>query len=215
MDKIIKNKPFIYSVAFLSLTVPAPGRFVYGLVLVVELILLELAGLLTDALVSKLKFEEIRTYFVMFMMISLTMLFRNILAITYSEIALTLGFLIYFPTVSVFILQTIFSKNELPLPKKISFYLIKTLKLSLLILIFFLFRDIAGFGTFTFFGQNHTIFEIVLLNPKKIGIFMFFASIPGCIILVGVLIYLYIYARNKILLHVGNIVNNTNEENNK
>ena len=97
---MIRNKTFLYSVTFLAMTIPAQGRFVYGIILVLELLLLELAGTLLKALTTKLKFTEIASYFVMMMLIALTILFRQILAIMYSEIVLTIGLIIYFPTVS-------------------------------------------------------------------------------------------------------------------
>lgn len=197
-----RNKPFVYSVAFLSLTIPSQGRFVYGFVLVLEMLLLEIIGTLVNSVVTKLKFEEIRSYFVMSVMICVTIFYRQFLAIVYPEIVLTLGYILYFPTVSSFILYYMFSGMDKPLSKRLSENLKNTLKFSLAILLFFLFRDIAGFGTFTFFGRNHRICEIVILNPDQIGIFMFFASIPGAIILVGTMIYLYIQFKNRVIYHV-------------
>ena len=41
---------------------------------------------------------------------------------------------------------------------------------------------------------------MILLNPEKTGIFMFFASIPGALILVGVLIYIFIFVKNKMMI---------------
>ena len=197
-----RNKPFVYSMAFLSLTVPAPGRFVFGIVLVLELILIEIFGVLSNALATKLKFGDIRTYFVMFIMISLTILYRQLIAITYSEIVLSLGFILYFPIASAYILYNMFSDIDKPMGQRLKSNLIKTLKFSIAVLFFFLFRDIAGFGTFTFFGKGHRIFEKVIFNPDKIGLFTFFASIPGALILMGVMIYLFIFFKNRVIYHV-------------
>lgn len=197
-----RNKPFVYSMAFLSLTVPAPGRFVFGIVLVLELILIEIFGVLSNALATKLKFGDIRTYFVMFIMISLTILYRQLIAITYPEIVLSLGFILYFPIASAYILYNMFSDIDKPMGQRLKSNLIKTLKFSIAVLFFFLFRDIAGFGTFTFFGKGHRIFEKVIFNPDKIGLFTFFASIPGALILMGVMIYLFIFFKNRVIYHV-------------
>ncbi len=188
--------------AFLSLTVPAPGRFVFGIVLVLELILIEIFGVLSNALATKLKFGDIRTYFVMFIMISLTILYRQLIAITYPEIVLSLGFILYFPIASAYILYNMFSDIDKPMGQRLKSNLIKTLKFSIAVLFFFLFRDIAGFGTFTFFGKGHRIFEKVIFNPDKIGLFTFFASIPGALILMGVMIYLFIFFKNRVIYHV-------------
>ena len=193
-----QKKSLMYIASFLMLTIPATGRFVYGLTLVIELFFLELLGILINSLVSKLKYNEIRTYFVMFFMIAITILYRQILVLTYTEIALTLGFVLYIPPVSVYLTHTLFTDNEEPLAVRLKANLLITVVFSLIILGFFLFRDVAGYGTFTFFGRNHRIFEKVLFNPDKIGIFTFFASIPGALILTSLIIYLIMFLRNKV-----------------
>ena len=192
-----QKKSFMYIASFLALTIAPTGRFVFGLTLVLELFLLEVLGILINSLVTKLKFEEIRTYFVMFFMIAITLLFRQILVLTYTEVALILGFYLYFPTVSVFLTHTLFSDQEEPLAVRLKTNLLSTLVFSIIILSFYLFRDIAGYGTFTFFGKNHRIFEKVLFNPNNVGIFTFFATIPGALVLTGIIIYLFLYIRNK------------------
>lgn len=193
-----QKKSFMYIASFLALTIPCTGRFVFGCTLVIELFILEILGILLNSLVTKLKFNEIRTYFVMFFMIAITILYRQILVLTYTEIALSFGFLIYLPTVSVFLTHTLFTDFEEPLADRIKANLLSTLMFSISILIFFLFRDIAGYGTFTFFGRNHRIFEKVLFNPNKIGLFTFFASIPGALVLTGLVIYFVLILKNKI-----------------
>lgn len=192
-----QNKSFMYIASFLAITIPAPGRFVFGLTIILELFLLEIMGILINSLVTKLKFEEIRTYFVMFFMIAITILFRQILIFTYTEIALTLGFILYLPPVSVFLTHTIFSDLEEPLANKMKSNLLSTLVFSFFILVFFLFRDISGYGTFTFFGENHRIIEKIIFNPEKVGIFAFFATIPGALVLTGLTIYIFLFLRNK------------------
>ncbi len=193
-----QKKSFMYIASFLALTIPCTGRFVFGCTLMIELFILEILGILLNSLVTKLKFNEIRTYFVMFFMIAITILYRQILVLTYTELALSFGFLIYLPTVSVFLTHTLFTDFEEPLADRIKANLLSTLMFSISILIFFLFRDIAGYGTFTFFGRNHRIFEKVLFNPNKIGLFTFFASIPGALVLTGLVIYFVLILKNKV-----------------
>ena len=193
-----QKKSFMYIASFLALTIPCTGRFVFGCTLMIELFILEILGILLNSLVTKLKFNEIRTYFVMFFMIAITILYRQILVLTYTEIALSFGFLIYLPTVSVFLTHTLFTDFEELLADRIKANLLSTLMFSISILIFFLFRDIAGYGTFTFFGRNHRIFEKILFNPNKIGLFTFFASIPGALVLTGLVIYFVLILKNKV-----------------
>ena len=192
-----QKKSFMYIASFLALTIAPTGRFVFGLTLIIELVLLEILGILINSLVTKLKFEQIRTYFVMFFMIAITVLYRQILVLTYTEIALILGFYLYFPPVSVFLTHTLFTENEETLEVRLKNNLLQTLVFSVIILLFYLFRDIAGYGTFTFFGKNHRIFEKVLFNPNKVGIFTFFATIPGALVLTGLIMYLFLFIKNK------------------
>lgn len=192
-----QKKSFMYIASFLALTIAPTGRFVFGLTLIIELVLLEILGILINSLVTKLKFEQIRTYFVMFFMIAITVLYRQILVLTYTEIALILGFYLYFPPVSVFLTHTLFTENEETLEVRLKNNLLQTLVFSVIILLFYLFRDIAGYGTFTFFDKNHRIFEKVLFNPNKVGIFTFFATIPGALVLTGLIIYLFLFLKNK------------------
>ena len=188
---------FMYIASFLTLTIPVTGRFVYGMTLVLELFLLEITGILINSLVSKLKLNEIRTYFVMYFMIAITILYRQILVMTNTEIALTLGYILYFPSVSVFLTHTLFTDYNEALPVRLKHNLLSTLFFSSMILVFFFFRDIAGYGTFTFFGPNHRIYEKVLFNPARIGVFTFFATIPGALVLTSLFIYLSLFLRNK------------------
>ena len=192
-----QKKSFMYIASFLALTIAPTGRFVFGAVLIIELLLLEVLGILLNSLVSKLKLEQIRTYFVMFFMIAITLLYRQILVLTYTEIALILGFTLYFPPVCVFLTHTLFTNNEEPLEIRLKDGILTTLVFSVVILIFYLFRDVAGYGTFTFFGKNHRIYEKILFNPDNVGIFTFFATIPGALVLTGIIIYLFLFVRNK------------------
>ena len=155
-------------------------------------------GILINSLVTRIKLNEIRTYFVTFFIIAITIIYRQILVLTYTEIALTLGFLIYFPSVSVFLIHTLFTDYDEPIDVRLKTNLLTTLVFSLSILIFYLFRDIAGYGTFTFFGKNHRIYEKVIFSPDKIGIFTFFASIPGALVLTSLCIYLFLFLKNKL-----------------
>lgn len=193
-----QRKSFMYIASFLTLTIPATGRFVFGFTLVLEFILLEIIGILLNSLVSKLKFSQIRTYFIMMILVSATVLYRQILVLTYTEIALTLGFVLYFPTVSVFLTHTLFNDFEVPLAQRFKFNMLRTLIFSFIILMFFLFRDIAGYGTFTFYGANHRIFEKVLFKSESVGIFTYFASVSGALVLTGLIIYFFLFLRNKL-----------------
>ncbi len=193
-----KNIFYILITAYLALLIQTPGRFVYGLTIMIELFLLVLVGTLSISLIKKIKLEEIASLILMTILIAFTILFRQILAITYSEIALTLGYILYFPTLSIFLLNNLFIiKSE-----SLKVRLISNVKSSMIFivlgLLFFLFRDIAGYGTFTFFGKNHNLYEKVLFITDEIGIFSFVASIPGALIMSGLLLLMISFISKKI-----------------
>lgn len=193
-----KNTLYIFFTAYLALLIQTPGRFVYGTTLMIELILLVTIGTLINSLIKKIQMEEIASLILLTTLIAFTILFRQILVILYSEIALTLGYILYFPTVSIFFLNNIFTGKDFTLPVRLVRNLKSTLIFSIVGLMFFLFRDITGFGTFTFFGKNHNIYEKLILNSDKIGIFSFVASIPGALTLSGLLLFILVLVNQKV-----------------
>jgi len=194
----MKRRSVYFLIAtILAMLVPSPGRFVFGVTLVIEMNLLMLVAVLTVSLVKKINLKEINTITVLIMIISVTILFRQIMIILQPEVMLTLGYLIYLMPVSVFLMGYVFNNMEAPLAERLKFSMFHIMTFSVFALLFFLLRDIAGYGTFTFYGANHQIYEKVLISPEKIGIFSIFASIPGALILSSVLLFIHIFVRNK------------------
>jgi len=191
---------YLLIATILAILVPSPGRFVYGVTLVLELNILMLIGTLTISLVKQLKLQELNSVIVLIIIISSTILFRQIMIMFQPEIMLTLGFIIYLMPVSFFILGYVFSNTESPLAERLKFNMLHIITFSVYALLFFLLRDLAGYGTFTFFGKNHQIYEKVLIPENKIGFFSVFASIPGAMILSSILLFIHIYVRNMIAI---------------
>lgn len=181
----------------LTMIIPMPGRFVYGVVLALEFNFLVLFGSLINSFINKLKLNELNSFLYIFFFIAITVLFRQILKITQPEIALTLGILIFFPSVSIFLLGYIFTNSEKKLSEKIKIDMKDSLFYTLYLLIFYLFRDIVGFGTFTFFGANHQIYQKVLFDSSKLSFTSIFASLPGALVATAIIMYIYFFLKNK------------------
>lgn len=196
MENTQKNF-FIYIAAFLAILIPLPGRFVYGFTIAVEMIFLVLFGTLINHLVNRLKIETLRTVTVLYSFIALTVLYRQIIAIICPEVALVLSFSFYLPTISLFLVGTIFKNERNSLKTELKTNMRDVLTISAAGLIFSLFRDISGYGSFTFFGLNHQVHEYLLVSSIKIGIFGFFASIPGALFLAGILFFIQIFIHGK------------------
>lgn len=189
---------YVFLATTLAILVPSPGRFIYGIVLVLELNLLMLVGTASVSLIKKIKMEEMMTVCVIMLLLATTILFRQIFIIFQPEIILTLGFIIFLIPVSLFMMGYIFSDSEKKLPERLRRNMIHSLTYSVFALLYFLLRDLVGFGTFTFFGKNHQIFEKVIIDSDKLGVGSILASIPGSLILSAILLYVYIFVRNKI-----------------
>ncbi|MBO4533263.1 MAG: hypothetical protein J5726_06145 [Treponema sp.] len=195
-----RRSVYLLIATILAILVPSPGRFVYGVTLVLELNILMLIGTLSVSLVKKMKLEEINTLIVLILIISSTILCRQIMIVFQPEIMLTLGFIVYLMPVSFFVIGYVFSNNEMQLKERLRINMVHILTFSVYALLFFLLRDIFGYGTFTFFGKNHQIFEKVIIPDNRLGFFSIFASIPGAMVLSSVLLFIHIYVRNKIAI---------------
>ena len=192
-----RRSVYVLIATILAILVPSPGRFVYGVTLVLELNFLMLTGTLAHSLIRKIKLEEMNTLIIMIVIISTAILFRQIMIMIQPEVMLTLGFLIYLMPVSVFLFGYLFSNNDQPLAVRLKLNMFHVLTYSVYAILFFLLRDIAGYGTFTFYGPNHQIFEKVIISPEKTGFFSLFASIPGALILSSILLFIHIFIRNR------------------
>jgi hypothetical protein len=181
----------------LTMIIPMPGRFVYGVVLALEFNILLFVGILINSLIKKMKLDELNSFIYIFLFIAITVLFRQILKITQPEIALTLGILSFFPSVSIFLLGYIFTNSEKKLSEKIKIDMKDSLFYTLYLLIFNLFRDVVGYGTFTFFGSNHQIYQKVLFDSSKLSFTSIVASLPGALAATAIIMYVYFFLKNK------------------
>lgn len=193
-----KNNMFFYLTAYLALLIPAPGRFVYGFTLMTEVFLLSIIGELSVLLIEKIKFDQLKSTLFILILVAFSILFRQILIIINSQVALTLGFVVFFPPVSLFILNILFTLKTERFLVQFRHRIVKMLIFTLGGMMIFLIRDILGYGTFTFFGKNHFIYEKVLFDSNKIGVFSLLASIPGVLVILGIIYFLFIQFSKKI-----------------
>lgn len=193
-----KNNMFFYLTAYLALLIPAPGRFVYGFTLMTEVFLLSIIGELSVLLIEKIKFDQLKSTLFILILVAFSILFRQILIIINSQVALTLGLVVFFPPVSLFILNILFTLKTEKFLVQFRHRIVKMLIFTLGGMMIFLIRDILGYGTFTFFGKNHFIYEKVLFDSNKIGVFSLLASIPGVLVILGIIYFLFIQFSKKI-----------------
>ena len=195
---------YVFVSATLAMIVPSPGRFVYGLVLILLLNFLMLIGTIANSIVKKFKLQELQSTVIFTFLICGTILFRQLFIMLNPEVVLTLGFVMFLIPVSFFVIGYLFNNYEEPFNKRIKFSFTHSLTFSFYALLIFLIRDIFGYGTITYFGSGLQIVEKILLPEDSLSILSFFASIPGVLILSSVILFFHIISRNKL-----NIIRNT------
>lgn len=188
---------YLYIAAYLTLLIPTPGRFVYGFTLMLEMLLLMLAGTGVNILIDRLKLKDLKTVMILFTVLAVTLIFRQIYVVLYPEIMLTLGFIIYLVPVSVFLLGYLFQESEEKPLKLLQYNMVRAFNFALCGLFFCLIRDIAGYGTFTFYGKKHQIMEKVIFSGDKLGLFSFLSTIPGALVLCSVIIFFHLSIKTK------------------
>lgn len=194
----MKSKAFfLYLAAFLVLLIPSPGRFVYGFTLMIELFFLTTLGTLVLILIKKLKLVELKTVLLLFSLIVITVIFRQIFILLYPEVVLNLGFIIYLPAISTFLICFLSERQDFETKQLIIENIIRAVIFFVFGTLFFLFRDVVGYGTITFFGKHHQIVEKVIFNSEQIGIFSFLASVPGALLLSALITFLHLTVRKK------------------
>lgn len=171
--------PFvIMSLAF----VPAPARFACAFVLVLELCLLVAAGTALKHLEVWSFLADYKTLLILTAVVAIVTLYSVIIGVWSPETQLQLGFMFYLQAASSFVISTIFGEDEaekeVETDRWRSFK--KTASFSVVILVLFAFREIAGFGTITYptFGG---VKEKVILKSAVRGMTLF-ATIPGALL---------------------------------
>ena len=183
-----KYSSYLYLLSFLSILIPTPGRFVYGFTICLELFLLTVFGTLFNSLTAKLNLKEIKTFLLMMFLISFTILYRQIFVIFQTEVALIMSILFYIPPLSLFMIHILSKNEELPLLSRLKSNVLHILVFCLIGLLFFFLRDVLLFGTFTFYGKKHLVYEKILFDQKIFGFFTFLASIPGILMLFALIL---------------------------
>ena len=192
-----KYSSYLYLLSFLSILIPTPGRFVYGFTICLELVLLTIFGTLFNSLTSKLGLKEVKTFLLMMFLISFTIIFRQFFVIFQTEVALVMSILFYIPPLSLFMIHILSKNEDLPLASRLKSNTIHIFIFCFIGLLFFLVRDVFLFGTFTFYGQNHLVYEKILFQHETAGFFAFLASIPGVLMLFALILVFIKFLKRK------------------
>lgn len=191
-----QNTLSVYLMASLSMLVPFPGRFAYGIVLVIVMYASMIFMTLFQNLVYKISLESLLSVLTAVFLISESIFFKQILIMYSPVMALTVGFVIYIPAVASFFVMRLYRPNA----PSITADLIQNIRycggFSLFALCISLFRDIFGYGTISFPSRTGLV-QLVLFSSssaEKISVGTFWASTPGAVLLCGLVLYFISYA---------------------
>lgn len=194
-----KKVAFLYVGACLSMFVPAPPRFAYGIVLVLIANMVLLITIPIKVAIDYFKIYRYRTVLLLLVAVTLTIFCYQILTLFSPIMALSVGFVVYLIPLSSYTMGFIFLEKT----NSISEAYKKSLKsngiLSVFGLVFFLLREFLAFGSISFPGMNGIIvFNLPFDFLVTFG--FFWKSIPGALILLaGFLVILsLVYRRTEI-----------------
>ena len=191
-----KNASFLFTASCLSLFVPVPPRFAYGLVLVLCANVIVFSVILLHAFIDYLGLTKGKTLFSLIGTMGITVLLYALLTLWSPLTAFTLGFIIYLIPVSSVISDTVFT----PQPSLLRDEIRKGAKLSLLIsllgLSFFALRELFSYGSLSLPARTGLRILWIFGNFRSSPVF-FWSAIPGALILLALLltVLMFVYHR--------------------
>lgn len=191
----VSKKLYYFIAANLAFLIPVPGRFAYAVIMMILFnIQIALTTLLFHA-VHHLDLAHVRNVILSLTIIALGIFYKQMIVLVYPTAALTLGFCIFLPSLVSVIIEFFFLDYKRGLKAHIALNMRKSFVMTVFALLYFLFRDVIGYGTLTLPGWKKMV---VLHLPLTEGPGVFFATIPGSIVLMSVLLSAYLFAARKI-----------------
>lgn len=187
-----KNNLIFYISAFLSVVIPVPARFGWGITMLFIMNIVMLLGTTAKFLIRKLDIQELEPVCLLIFLYAVTIFCKQML-ILYSPIAaLTLSFTMYLIPISPFILGYILTDKEMN-PKVLY---AKNMSASGIFtgyaLFFYLIRELLAFGSISF-PVRKGIHVIKIIKGIQPDFTFFFATIPGAFVILAILTAIFAF----------------------
>ncbi len=189
-----QNVLSVYLMASLAMLVPFPGRFAYGIILVIVMYASMIFMTLFQNLIYRLSLESLLSALTAVFLISESIFFKQLLIMYSPVMALTVGFVIYIPAVSSFFVMRLYRPNVPSIIADLSQNIQYCSGFSVFALCIFLFRDVFGYGTISFPSTNGIAQIVLSSSADKVHVGTFWASTPGAVLLCGLVLYFISYA---------------------
>lgn len=182
-----RNTVFMYIAVSLVMLVPVPGRLYYGIPVIIVLNLLMVLATLFSKLMDFLRLHPLKPACILLLLVGATIFARQLLILYSPVTALTMGFILYMPAVAVLMLGRFFDNRGMLLKAALTGNMRESGFFSIYAFVFFLLRDIVGYGTVSF-PVPSGIVKLELPSLAYFSPFTFWASIPGALVLSGLLL---------------------------
>ncbi len=183
-----QNNLYVFVAASLALLVPIPGRLAFGIIMLVFLNVTMLLGTLFRKLICVLKLGNLQSVLVAMMLVCTATMAKLVLSLFCPIYALVLGFALYLPALSSFLIGYFFDPSREKLSVELAENMSQSLRFSLAAFLLFLLRDIFGYGTITLPAKDSLFTIQIPFGTSFMQAGDFVASIPGTLVLVGLLI---------------------------
>lgn len=186
----------LYMSIMASLVTVMPGRFVCGIVLAVEELLLFALCALFSSLLQKLKLASVKESALCVFIVAFVIFYKQLVALFMGTLALQLSFIFFLPAVSSFSTVFIISDKTQTLASRFKTTATPHITFCAYIAAISLFRDIVGFGTLTL-PTASGVLELKIFDSEQLSFGSFLATIPGAFILSALVLCAFVFIKSK------------------
>lgn len=187
----------MFTTAILSFIVPLPSRFAYTLIMLVTVNFVMLSGTALKMFIGKLDLQNLETPLLIIFMISMTLLFKQLIILFSPIIALTIGFVIYLAPVSSFLTGHILEPKENYMSNMFAVNMRNSGILSGIAALVSIVREFLAYGSFSLpFRDGIHIYKYPFVKSDTLS--FFFSTISGALILTGIVVALFFFINRKI-----------------
>lgn len=182
-----KNNFYINVAVSLTMLVPVPPRFTYGLILVITFNLLILSGTLFKRMLEILRMQNVLNPLMILFLTSVDMLVGILLTYYDPLLSLSLNFVLFLPVFTSLIIGRLLANKDMPLFPLLKKNMLYSGFITLISLVFLFIRELFGYGSITLPQLTGPV-HYQIIPPEHILTGIFFATIPGGIILTALLL---------------------------
>ncbi len=187
----------MFTTAILSFIVPLPSRVAYTLIMLVTVNFVMLSGTALKMFIGKLDLQNLETPLLIIFMISMTLLFKQLIILFSPIIALTIGFVIYLAPVSSFLTGHILEPKENYTSNMFAVNMRNSGILSGIAALVSIVREFLAYGSFSLpFRDGIHIYKYPFVKSDTLS--FFFSTISGALILTGIVVALFFFINRKI-----------------